>query len=453
MDEKPKMFVALSYDIGDEKVNEFIMGILKCDFSVIPADFLSAEPPQEKVPNLIKEAEIFAAILTKRHKIQGKDEWKPSDWIQQEIGMAHMVNKHCLIFQEERVELSGIPKAITTMGEFDRNALEKSVQKFVDGVRKEAKKLKEERIVKIEGWHDTKREVEDIIEGAEKYIYGIVEDFTSINRFESSLSQLNKDVDFLLICSPFGDDIAKLERTINDLKCKSKEIRFIHPSKIGRIRIMFNERFGLFVIHARGDEYFGIRITPVDDLKNHFNLLKEESCLEKDPVRLEGKFYKIEANDLANSLIWAIKGISEFGKGERFLYILASKFTLFVRNQELKKSIIDLASQDGCKIDIILSKKAADRGSHEKSLYEILSETIGKHKCVGIHMLDENYPIGQRRIIITNKLAMNILDFGGQDYYYSVVQDQNHINIMKGEIEQVYLNRKECFIDANCIQK
>ena len=464
MDEKPKMFVALSYDEKDEKVNNFFLGILRPYFSITPADLLSTEPPQEKVRGLIKDSEIFAAIPTRRFKIhvsenndvpteQDKNKWKTSDWIQQEIGMAHAFKRPCLIFKEEGVELGGITLSITTIREFNKETLEKSVEEYITCILEEAKRLKEERIIKIEGWHDTKQVIEDIIEGAEKYIYGVVEDFSPIDKFESSLSQLNKDVEFLLICSPVGDDIAKLERQVSALKCKSKEIRYIHPSKIGRVRILFNERLGVFAIHARGDEYFGIKITPVDDLKNHFNLLKEESYLEKEPVMLEGKFCRIGPDDLANSLIWAIKGIDEFEKGVRFLYILASKFTIFVRSQALRDSIIDLARQESCKIDIILSKKAIDRGTYPKALYERLSESIGKHKHVGIHILDENYPFGQKRMIVTNKLAMDLLDFGEQGYYYSVIQDQNHIKVMKSELEQVYLNRKGCFINNNHHQK
>jgi len=445
MNHNPKMFVSLSYAKKDKKVHDFFLGILSSYFSIDPPDLVSSHPPHEKVPNLIKKCEVFVAIATKRYKIEKKNMWKTSDWIPQEIGMALAYKKPCLIFVENNVDLTGVSKSISTLGFFDRDSLEERVGEFIPAIREEARKIKKGRISKIDGWHDTKKNIEDIIEEAEKYIYGIVEDFSSINKFQSYLDYINKNVEVKLISSSFGDNIEKLERVIDELNCRKKEIRFIHPSKIGRLRMLFNEQFGLFVIHGGRNEYFGIRIAPVDDLKPHFDSLLKESFKYKEPAKLEGKFQKTGTEDLANTLIWAINGTIKCQREKQFLYVLSSKFSLFVRHNELQKEIINLAKNGKCKIKFILSKNSLNPGKHKKSLFEILNEKLKKFDNVRIHILNESYDPGLKRMVVTNELAMDILDFGGENYYCSKITDKYHIQMIKEEIEQNYLNQEQKF--------
>ena len=75
-----------------------------------------------------------------------------------------------MIFQEKNVKLSGVAKSITTVGVFDRDSLEQQLGEFICSIMKVARKVREERIIKIDGWHDTKQNIEDIIEKAESCI-------------------------------------------------------------------------------------------------------------------------------------------------------------------------------------------------------------------------------------------------------------------------------------------
>ena len=447
MNHNPKMFVSLSYAKKDKKIYDFFLGILDNYFSIEPADLASVRPPQEKIPELIRECDIFVAIVTKKYKIENKNMWKPSDWVQHEIGMAQALKKRCLIFQEKNVKLSGVAKSITTVGVFDRDSLEQQLGEFICSIMKVARKVREERIIKIDGWHDTKQNIEDIIEKAESCIYGIVEDFSSIDKFQNYLDDINKNVEVKLICSPFGNNVGKLERAIYKLNCRKKELLFVHPSKIGRLRMLFNEQFGLFVIHGGRNEYFGIRLSPIDDLKPHFDYLTNDSFKHKEPAKIEGNFYKVGPEDLANTLIWAINETSKRQKKSQFLYILASKFSLFVRNKDLQKEIINLAESGKCKIEFILSKNSLDSGKHKKSLNEILNEKLKKFDNVGIHILDKCYDPGLNRMFVTNELAMDVLDFGGENYYCSKITDKFHIQMIKDEIEYSYLNQEQKFCE------
>jgi hypothetical protein len=355
--------------------------------------------------------------------------------------MARALNKPCLIFKEKDVELKGISKSITTIGEFDRRFLDKKLTEFISSIKDEASKLNKGRIIKIEGWEDTKCFIEEILEKAEKYIYGIVEDFSSVDKFKNTLDYIKKDVEVKIISSA-DKKISKLVNVIENLNCIKKELRFIHQSKIGRLRILFNEKIGLFVFHGEGNEYFGIRVSPIDDLKSHFDFLVKESFNHKETAKIYGEFQKTDADDLANSIIWALNQKVDCPDEERFFYILASKFSLFERHKELKKVIINLARKGKCKIRIILSVNSQNPGKYKKSLYEILTKELQKFENVKFYILDKNYSllIGRNRKIVTNSLAMDVLDFGGKDYCCSKITNKEHITLFKEDIENIFLN-------------
>jgi hypothetical protein len=446
MPEKPTVFVAMSYDNNDKIVNKFITDIFAIRFTFLPADIVSAEIPPTRIPGLIGEADIFIAIATRREKIEKKDAWVPPGWIQNEIGMAHARGKRILVFKEKGVELGGIENYITTVGEFDRSYLENSVQMFMKCAEDEARALNVEKIRKIEGWDDTKKVITEILEGSRRFIHGIVEDFTSIDKFENILASMNRGVEFLLICSPSGDDISNLENRVSQLDLTRKEIRFIDPSKIGRVRILFNERTGLFVIHSQGEDYFGIKISPINDLESHFEILKAQSIPDREAAKLEGKFCPTSEEELVSSIMWAIKAIGEFPEKDRFIYFLARRFTLFARNKELRQSVLDIAQRARemkCEIRFVLGEEALDRGGYPKSLSEMITETLRNFNNVSVGILEADYYLGRRRMIITNKIALDILDFDTDGYYYSAIQDSNHISMLKQDFEALPIRKAE----------
>jgi len=292
------------------------------------------------------------------------------------------------------------------------------------------KKIKEINVMKIEGWKETKKAIDDIFTSAKDYIYGIVEDFSSIGSFDDSLANLNENVTFLLICSPHGLDIANLTQKIDPLKCNGDKILYVHPSRIGKTRILFNEKFGIFVLHA-GDEYFGIRIEPSDNLYNYFNILKEESHHEKEPAKFDSKYTRIKRGDLAELIIWAIEENTNLDKNSRYLYIYCNKFTMFSEFEPLRESIKNLAN-DGIEISIILGIDANDSGGYTKSLKDLLRDELGEYHNVEINTV--KHPIGLRRTIITNTVAIDLLDFDEENYYnYSIIYGEKLLNAMRHE--------------------
>jgi hypothetical protein len=445
MPDRPKAFVAICYDENDRQINGIIMGIIATHFTIIPADLLSSKPPQKKVPGLIKDCDIFIAILTKRI-IAGKKDWKTSEWVQNEIGMAVACRKPILLFREKGVEISGgIAKSVTTIADFVRTNISKRITEFNESLVLEACRLRQDKITKIDGWDDTKRAIAEIFETAEKYVHGVVEDFSSLESFESSLTQLNKEVEVSIICSPSGRDIQKMETFLSQLNFKKKNIRFADPTKIGRIRILFNENAGLLVIHGSRNQYFGIKISPIDELEAQFKLLLKESSPDKMTAKIEGRFCQSTRQDLSDLLTWAISAVNNFDERERFVYILGSQFTLFAQYENLKKAITDVASKDNCSVRFVLTNQSVDRGTHEHSLYEIITDTLETYQGFSIRLLKEDYPLGRRRMVITNKLAIDILDFHSESYYYSTIEDREHIDMLKRDFEELPVQKKRNF--------
>jgi len=62
-------------------------------------------PPKDKIMDLIQNSDIFLAVLTKRDKIEGKDIWIGPEWVQNEIAIAHTMNKPIAIFVEDKVQI------------------------------------------------------------------------------------------------------------------------------------------------------------------------------------------------------------------------------------------------------------------------------------------------------------------------------------------------------------
>ena len=443
MAEKPVIFVSMSFDKKDKNLIETIInGLLAPYFTIKRLGSFDPNAPPEAARRAINESEAFIAIATRKYPI-GTNKWKTHDWIMTEIGIAYGNGKKPLALCEEGVELGGIPNFVTTIGYFKRGNILQKLSEFREQIENEANKLKNEKITKIEAWHQTRDAIQKVFDTAAVYVHGVVEDFSTLDKFEESLSRLNKDVEFKLICSSYGANIDTLQEEVAKTPCNVKEVRFINPSSIGRVRMLFNEKVGLFVIHARGEEYFGIKTESTQELESHFEKLLTESSPNKESGRILGKFCRINRDALASLVTWSIKDLSDIPENERFIYILSSRFTLF-NDEGLQKALVAM-SKGSCKIKFILSKKSLDRETYTESMSEIINKTLCDCSSVsrGILRADSSFPIERRRMIITNKIALDLLDFGSKkDYYYSTIQDKDDINILKQDFEKLPVEKE-----------
>jgi hypothetical protein len=438
MAKKPRIFVSLRF-ADREYTQPIIDQVLSPNFQILPVDSIDPRPPPETVRELIGEADCFAAIATREYKIEGKKEWKTSEWVEHEIGMAWQAGKKPLMFKEKGVNLEGIAKYVTTIGEFDRRKIADYIPDFQRKVKQVANNLISQEIRKIQTREETKGAIRTVFDTAKSYVHGVVEDFTTFASFERSVTNLkDRNVEFKLICSPFGKNIGDLEKNMARI-CPESELRFVDESKIGRVRMLFNENIGLFVVHAYENEYFGIMGKISNELDSHYKRLLEDSSSNQVSGRIQGKFCRIKRKELADLITWAIKDLNGIPEDNRFIYILSNRFTLFTTNTNVQEALME-TSKGSCKIKFILSKKSWVREGHKEPMFEIIRKAFCDCSSVSRDILREGsaFPIERRRMIIANNIAVDLLDFGSEkDYYYSTITDKEDINILKKDFEKL----------------
>src|SRR5437867_1041331 len=100
----PECFLSCSLSPDDASVVSWFERILVAlEFDPNKAaDVPQPRPPHDKIVEMIRAADCFVAVVTRRKKIDGvSDAWVAPGWVQNEIGMAHQEGKQMAIFLED----------------------------------------------------------------------------------------------------------------------------------------------------------------------------------------------------------------------------------------------------------------------------------------------------------------------------------------------------------------
>jgi hypothetical protein len=101
------------------------------DFEVLSGDVPQPRPPADKVREMIRGSDVIVAVLTRRDKIEGREAWRPPEWVQNEIGMAYEAGKFMAIFAEEDVDISGLVPLVTQYEWWNREKLSEVAPRIV----------------------------------------------------------------------------------------------------------------------------------------------------------------------------------------------------------------------------------------------------------------------------------------------------------------------------------
>ncbi len=124
----PSCFLSCSFDEKDQSIFDMFHNILTAlEFEVNTAKTPEAKPPAEKIRDLIQKSDTMVVVITRRHQVEGKDEWIGPQWVQSEIGMAYESQKPIAIFIETGIKSEGIVPEIADYVKFDRTDLIKSI--------------------------------------------------------------------------------------------------------------------------------------------------------------------------------------------------------------------------------------------------------------------------------------------------------------------------------------
>lgn len=128
--QKIKCFVSCSFDNKDKEVLEFFKELLIARvMEPYIENWPSPKSPPEKVRLTISNTDCLIAILTQKYELKDGT-WKVSDWINNEIGQAYMLEKPIIAFIEKDVKVNGILPYITTYIEFNRENLTQKYTEF-----------------------------------------------------------------------------------------------------------------------------------------------------------------------------------------------------------------------------------------------------------------------------------------------------------------------------------
>ncbi len=125
-------FLGHSFADADFEVVEFFRSLLgEMGVRCISGEKAEANTVAEKVKKRILEAELFVGILTRRDKIEGKDEWRTSEWLVEEKTFAAANGKKLILLKEKGVgDIGGLQGDLEYI-EFLRDALHMSAIKLL----------------------------------------------------------------------------------------------------------------------------------------------------------------------------------------------------------------------------------------------------------------------------------------------------------------------------------
>ncbi|MBN2129255.1 MAG: tetratricopeptide repeat protein [Sedimentisphaerales bacterium] len=128
-------FVGHSFSESDVEVVDFFKSLLaELCVRCLSGEEAQAKSVSEKVKQRIKEAELFVGILTRRDKMEGKDEWSTSPWVVEEKAHAQAIGKKLILLKEVGVSQIGGLQGDYEYVEFDRSCLHKAAIRLIQTI-------------------------------------------------------------------------------------------------------------------------------------------------------------------------------------------------------------------------------------------------------------------------------------------------------------------------------
>lgn len=120
----PKCFLSGSFSQEDRTDFEWFRKVAEAvELEVLTGEEPSVSPLPETVKSRIRDCDGFIALLTRRDKIEGSDEWRPPAWVEQEFALAYSMNKPMAVFVENGVRVEGLEPHVAKYERFSRDDL------------------------------------------------------------------------------------------------------------------------------------------------------------------------------------------------------------------------------------------------------------------------------------------------------------------------------------------
>jgi hypothetical protein len=253
-----KAFLSCSFAKEDSEVIDYFRKLVQAfDIEPLVYDYQEVGRLSDKIKENIANSDCLIAIATQRKRVADSERWTCSDWIQQEIALAHSYSKPIAIFVEEGVLIDGLIAMEERRETFTREDLGKGsekITKFLFALHKHLEATYEAGLLHVPGLlrHYIRSRLEVLssdstVERTEILMESLVDSleatFHSIELEESTpgLSVKPKDFNFKCMEKPshVKVEVARVMETDHKFFWK---ILFSPPLKIGeRVRYAYKE--------------------------------------------------------------------------------------------------------------------------------------------------------------------------------------------------------------------
>ncbi len=144
------VFLSCSIDEADKDVVDFFKKMVN-SFDMVPLvyDYSEVGGLTGKIKEKIEKSDCLIAVITRKDKIEGSNQWSGPAWVQHEITLAHAYNKPVAVFVENGVVVEGLIEREERRVSFSRDGLIDQIDKissFLFSLRKHLEKMDDTEI-------------------------------------------------------------------------------------------------------------------------------------------------------------------------------------------------------------------------------------------------------------------------------------------------------------------
>ncbi len=104
-----RAFLSCSFDEEEETLVDFFKKMISSfDITPVVYDYQEIGGLSEKIKGKISECDCLIAIITRKNKLEGSEEWSCPAWVQHEVSLAHAYSKPIALFVEKGVLIEGM---------------------------------------------------------------------------------------------------------------------------------------------------------------------------------------------------------------------------------------------------------------------------------------------------------------------------------------------------------
>ena len=219
-----KAFLSCSFASEDREIIDYFTKLVQAfDIEPLVYDYQEVGRLGDKVKENITKSDCLIAIVTRRRRVADSDRWTSSDWIQQEIALAHAYGKPIAIFIEEGVVIDGLiamEERRETFGRADLRKGNEKIAKFLFALHKHLEVTYETGLLHVPGL-------------LRHYIHSKIEMFSSDSTVERTEILMESLADALE--ATFHS--IELEETTPGLSIKPKEFDFKCLEKPSHVKV------------------------------------------------------------------------------------------------------------------------------------------------------------------------------------------------------------------------